>query len=201
MKNLRLIAIAALAMILLVACAPKLKDTATGAPGPEADNAQSGDNSAASAPEQEVQETAQEAPAGESITVQEESQQPSEEEKAAFDLKGYYSAGEWSENDYKRALEQNKTMLLVFTSDRYPKAQEENADIEKALKGIETDRLVGFEVHFDDESASEFENMLAEKYGVLIQQTKVVARGDTVLLKDGKAWDEGRARTLLLRYR
>jgi len=81
--------------------------------------------------------------------------------------------------DYQKATSDGKVILLYFYSDNNPTSKAEELTVFDAFNKMESIKMIGFKVHYDDPSTTDVETQLATTLGVKSAHTKII-------LKDGK---------------
>jgi len=101
---------------------------------------------------------------------------------------------DFNQADYKKALASDKSIVLYFYATWCPICKEELPKLEQAFDELDTDKIVGFRVNFNDSDTDDFEKSLAREFGVAYQHTKVFLKGDERVLKAPDSWDVDRYR-------
>ncbi len=97
---------------------------------------------------------------------------------------------DFNQSEYVEALESGKTVFLYFYAKWCPTCKRElrNAT-QPAFDAYEGDNLIGFRVNYNDRDTDDFEDDLAEEFGVLYQHTKVFINGEDIQVYPN-TWDE-----------
>lgn len=95
---------------------------------------------------------------------------------------------EFNSDDYNKAKEAGKTVVLYFYADWCPICRAETLVVGEAFNEIDNENVVGFRVNFDDSSTDDAEKNLAKEFGVTYQHTKVIIKSDGTSRVDGNPW-------------
>jgi thiol-disulfide isomerase/thioredoxin len=97
----------------------------------------------------------------------------------------------FNETDYKLALEEDKTILLYFFAKWCPTCKRElRNEAQPAFDSYDGDNIVAFRVNFNDRDMSDFEEDLADSFGVLYQHTKVFIKNGEMVSKAPNSWTQ-----------
>ena len=119
-----------------------------------------------------------------------------ESEKLAFE--GNVLAGESSQfiefnkPDYQLALESDKLVVLSFYANWCPICKAEDPELREVFDELDTDKVVGFRVNFNDDETDFEEQKLAEEYQIPYQHTRVLIKNKQVVLKSLESWTKER---------
>ncbi len=108
---------------------------------------------------------------------------------------------EFSNDEYNRAINENKIILLYFFADWCPicKAEQKDATL-PAFNELEKDNIIGFRIHYNDDLVSEKDEELAKKFGITYQHTKVILKDGKQILKDLNSWTKDKYILELSKY-
>ncbi|NCS99450.1 thioredoxin family protein [Candidatus Parcubacteria bacterium] len=88
---------------------------------------------------------------------------------------------EFNKEDYDHALASDKIIFLYFYAKWCPSCKAENRDATiPAFDEYSGENIIGFRVNYNDRDTDDFEESLAENFGVLYQHTKVVIQGENI---------------------
>jgi len=100
---------------------------------------------------------------------------------------------DFAKADYDRALESDKLIVLYFYANWCPICKAEVAGaLYPTFNELETDKVVGFRVNYNDNQTDADEKNLAREFGVAYQHTKVFVKDGIRLLKSPEGWDKAR---------
>ncbi len=98
----------------------------------------------------------------------------------------------FNQSDYEKALASDKLIVLYFYANWCPICRAEFPLMESAFNDLNTDKVVGFRVNYNDNETSENEENLARQFGVAYQHTKVFVQNGERVLKAPDSWDKTR---------
>ncbi len=98
----------------------------------------------------------------------------------------------YNEEDYSTALENEELTILYFTANWCPICKREIQQMKEALKQIDNDDVIVFEVHIRDNVTTDEEEAIAREHGVAFQHTKVFVQDRERQLKDPSSWNTQR---------
>lgn len=100
---------------------------------------------------------------------------------------------DFNKNDYERALQTDKLIVLYFYANWCPlcKAEVETA-LYPAFNELATDDIVGFRINYKDNATDKDEEALAKEFNITYQHTKVFVRDGVRVLKAPDSWDKTR---------
>jgi len=99
----------------------------------------------------------------------------------------------FNENDYEKALNSDKLVVLYFYASWCPICKEEVASaLYPAFNELEGEDVIGFRVNFNDNDTDQNEKELARQFGVAYQHTKVFLENGQRILKSPESWDKER---------
>ncbi len=94
----------------------------------------------------------------------------------------------YGKNDYQRALDGDKIILLSFYADWCPFCRAEEPEIEVGFNNLASDKLVGFRVNYNDSETDADEKALADQYKITYQHTKVILKNGVEVFRTGDTW-------------
>lgn len=98
----------------------------------------------------------------------------------------------FAREDYERALEQDKVILLNFYAAWCPICRNEQKEAFEAFDTLNHDTVVGFRVNYKDSDTDDAEKDLAKEYGITYQHTKVIIKDGERVLKAPDSWTKNR---------
>jgi inhibitor of cysteine peptidase len=120
-----------------------------------------------------------------------------EEGEVFFDVEGEIIAGgmspfvDFNQADYETLLESDKTIMLYFYAKWCPTCKRELRDAtEPAFLNYYGKDVIGFRVNYNDSDTDDFEEALANEFGVLYQHTKVFIKNKEVVGVYPNSWSE-----------
>ncbi|OGD70105.1 hypothetical protein A3A84_01595 [Candidatus Collierbacteria bacterium RIFCSPLOWO2_01_FULL_50_23] len=100
--------------------------------------------------------------------------------------KSFYFA--YTKDDYQRALDGDKIIFLDFFANWCPFCRAEAPEIEAGFNNLDSDRLIGFRVNYNDSETDANEKALAEQYKITYQHTKVILVNGKEIYRSGDPW-------------
>ena len=94
----------------------------------------------------------------------------------------------FNKDDYQRALDGNKVILLDFYANWCPYCRAEAPEIEAGFNNLESENVIGFRVNYNDGETDADEKALAEQFKVTYQHTKVILVGGKEVFRTGDTW-------------
>ncbi len=94
--------------------------------------------------------------------------------------------------DYDAALKTDKLIVLYFYAKWCPICIAEVPELYAAFNGLQTDKVIGFRVNFNDGDTDQDEINLARQFGVPYQHTKVFVKNNQSVLKSSESWNKNR---------
>lgn len=99
---------------------------------------------------------------------------------------------DFNKADYDAAVQTDKLVVLYFYANWCPICRQEVPHLEAAFNELETDKVIGFRVNYNDDQTDDNERELARQFGVPYQHTKVFLKNGTSVLKSPEGWDKDR---------
>lgn len=99
---------------------------------------------------------------------------------------------DFTQEDYKKALVEDKLVALYFYANWCPICRAEFPKMEKAFDELQVDNVIGFRVNYNDNETDDFERGLAREFGVAYQHTKVFLYNGERVLKSPETWEKDR---------
>ena len=99
---------------------------------------------------------------------------------------------EFKQPDYENALASGKIIFLDFYANWCPVCRGEAPEIHTGFDSLQTDKVIGFRVNYNDSDTDEDEKKLAEEFKIPYQHTKVILKNRKEVLKDGEPWDRAK---------
>lgn len=104
--------------------------------------------------------------------------------------KSYFYA--FSKDEYEKALKSEKIVFIDFYANWCPICRAESPELVKGFNSLDSENVIGFRVHFNDEETGSEEKALAQELGVTYQHTKVIFKNGKVILKSLEEWNSER---------
>jgi len=99
---------------------------------------------------------------------------------------------DFTKADYDAALNSDKLIVLYFYANWCPICKAEFPLMQKAFDELDTDKVIGFRVNYNDNQTDNDEKNLAKQFGVAYQHTKVFVKNGQRILKSPEGWDRAR---------
>jgi thiol-disulfide isomerase/thioredoxin len=99
---------------------------------------------------------------------------------------------EFTKADYDLALKSDKLVVLYFYANWCPLCKVEFPEAQKAFDALDSDKVIGFRVSFNDSDTDNDEKNLARENGVPYQHTKVFIKNGKQILKAPDTWKQDR---------
>lgn len=99
---------------------------------------------------------------------------------------------EYNKTDFDTALKSDKLVVLYFYANWCPICRAEFPKMQEAFNELTTDRVVGFQVNYNDDQTDNNEKELAREHGVAYQHTKVLIKNGQRIGKYPDSWDKSR---------
>jgi thiol-disulfide isomerase/thioredoxin len=98
----------------------------------------------------------------------------------------------FNKEDYEKALESDKYILLYFYASWCPTCKEEQPEVIAAFNELNREDVIGFRVNYKDSDTESYEEDLAREFGISYQHTKVILHNKERILKSPESWDKER---------
>ena len=95
---------------------------------------------------------------------------------------------EFKKEDYQKALADNKIILLDFYATWCPICRAEEPIIKEGFNLLDSDKIVGFRVNFNDPDTDEDEKQLAKDFKVPYQHTKIFLKNGKEFSRSVTSW-------------
>lgn len=95
----------------------------------------------------------------------------------------------FNKTDYEKALTDNKIVFLDFFANWCPICRDEAPNLKEGFDALQTDKVVGFRVNYNDTETDEDEKKLAQEFGITYQHTKVILKNGKEVLRTLEEWD------------
>ena len=99
---------------------------------------------------------------------------------------------DFNQTDYENAIMNEKLVVLYFYANWCPICKAEFPIMKKAFNELNTDKVIGFRVNYNDDETDNDEKNLAKQFGVAYQHTKVFVKNSQRILKSPEGWDKQR---------
>ena len=99
---------------------------------------------------------------------------------------------DFNKADYDKAIASDKVILLYFYASWCTICRAEVPELYSAFNEIDSNRIVGFRVNFNDGDTDAGEKALAQQFQVPYQHTKIILKDDKVVLKAPDSWNKAR---------
>lgn len=97
---------------------------------------------------------------------------------------------EFNKIDYDAALRTEKLIVIYFYADWCPICQAELPNLYAAFNELETDKVIGFRVNFNDDQTDMDEKNLAREFGIAYQHAKIFISKGRRVLKAEDPWQK-----------
>lgn len=94
--------------------------------------------------------------------------------------------------EYQNALKSDKLIVLYFYTNWCPICREEFPKMKDAFDELDTDKVVGFRINYNDNQTDEFEEEIAREFGVAYQHAKVFLKNGQMILKSPENWEKNK---------
>lgn len=95
----------------------------------------------------------------------------------------------FNKTDYDKTLAEGKIIFLGFYANWCPICREEAPNLKAGFDALQTDKVVGFRVNYNDTQTDEDEKKLAKEFGITYQHTKVILKNGKEISKSLESWD------------
>ena len=91
--------------------------------------------------------------------------------------------------DYEKALKSGKVVFLDFYANWCPICRGEGPELHAGFNALNTDKLVGFRVNYNDTDTDANEKKLAQQLQIPYQHYKVIIKDGKAVYQNGDTWD------------
>lgn len=99
---------------------------------------------------------------------------------------------DFNKADYDAALKTDKLVVLYFYANWCPICRTEVPEMYAAFNELQTDKVIGFRINFNDDRTDQNEINIARQFGVPYQHTKVFVKNNQSILKSSESWNKER---------
>lgn len=114
------------------------------------------------------------------------------EEKAMMEKEASAPLLDFTKADYDAAIKTDTLIVLYFYANWCPICKAEFPVMQNVFNGLNTDKVIGFRVNYNDDQTDNDEKNLAKQFGVAYQHTKVFVKNGERILKSPEGWDDKR---------
>ncbi|MBT3419382.1 MAG: DUF3179 domain-containing protein [Candidatus Magasanikbacteria bacterium] len=97
---------------------------------------------------------------------------------------------DFNQEDYNKAKEEEKNIMLYFYATWCPLCKEELKDLYAAFNDIEKENIIAFRVNYKDGETQKEEKQLAKEFGVAYQHTKIFIKDGERIHKTPETWNK-----------
>jgi thiol-disulfide isomerase/thioredoxin len=97
---------------------------------------------------------------------------------------------DYNKADYDAAVKSDKLVALYFVANWCPICKVELPKLYAAFNELTIDKVVGFQVNYNDSDTDANEKALASQFGVAYQHTKVFLKNGQRILKSPESWSK-----------
>lgn len=97
---------------------------------------------------------------------------------------------DFNTEDFEKAVAAEKLVVLYFYANWCPICRAEVLVLADAFEEINSEKVVGFRVNFEDDATDDSEKELAKKHSVVNQHTKVIIKPSGASRVEGAPWPE-----------
>jgi len=97
---------------------------------------------------------------------------------------------DYNKEDYDAAVKSDKLVALYFVANWCPICKVELPKLYAAFNELTTDKVIGFQVNYNDSDTDANEKALASQFGVAYQHTKVFLKNGQRILKSPESWSK-----------
>lgn len=124
--------------------------------------------------------------------------QPADEDTSKKTYAGKVLAGRnspylvFKQVDYEKAQSFGKIIFLDFYANWSPLCRGEAPYLIAGFSELTSDKVVGFQVNYSDSDTDQDEKKLAIEFNVYTENTKIILKGGSEVLRSQEAWDKKR---------
>lgn len=97
---------------------------------------------------------------------------------------------DFNKADYDAAVKSDKLVALYFVANWCPICKVELPKLYAAFNELTIDKVIGFQVNYNDSDTDSNEKALASQFGVAYQHTKVFLKNGQRVLKSPESWSK-----------
>ena len=92
--------------------------------------------------------------------------------------------------DYDKVLTSGKVVFLDFYANWCPICRDEAPSLKSGFDSLQSDKVVGFRVNYNDSDTDQDEKDLAKQFSVPYQHTKVILKDGKEVARSLESWDK-----------
>ncbi len=97
---------------------------------------------------------------------------------------------DYNKTDYDAAVKSDKLVALYFIANWCPICKVELPKLYAAFNELTTDKVIGFQINYNDSDTDANEKNLAREFNVTYQHTKVFLKNGKQILKSPESWSK-----------
>ncbi len=97
---------------------------------------------------------------------------------------------EYTKQEFEKAKLENKIIFLDFYATWCPICRVEAPEIDAGFNSLNTDRIVGFRVNFNDPDTDSDEKQIAKDLAIPYQHTKVILKDGIEFSRSSETWEK-----------